>query len=478
MRRVREEDPRHDRRRRPRNGGMSAEERKRARKIQRFRMAGVRAWAVVMILGMAVGLLWFARPTHSALENRDLEPFPTLSAGEFLDGTYFSNMAKWYSDTYPFRESLVGAGRAVSSLYGLRSDEQMIGGNVVADELPPVEDGEPGDAGGSDADAGAAAPVQPVVDEGPVEMPDARVMAEEIQGNIMEGLYVKDGAAYNMYYFTEEPVARYASAINLCAESLDGVANVYSMLVPNSSGALLDEETLAALGGSDQRQAIRYFNSLYSDKVHPVFIYDTLREHNDEYIYFRTDHHWTQLGAYYGYVDFCAAKGTTPTDLNKLQHMRFEPFLGSFYTQTGDAGMEANPDYVDAWVPAGTNDLVFWDEEGNEYEGNVITDATTWDPIAKTGCFIEDYPLTKIENPAVQDDSACLIIKDSYGCFFASLLVDDYHTVWVIDPRYSNRNIPQFVRENGINDVIFLNNVTLASTNGISSALMNEIQEA
>lgn len=441
--------------------------RARAAKLNRYRMMGVRASAAILAIGMVIGLLWFARPAQSTLEKRALEPFPQFTVGEFLDGTYTSNMSRWYSDTYPLRELMVSAGRAVSSLYGLQGGEKMVGGNVVADELPPVDE----------ADKGSAA-AQPAtyVDEGPVETPDERAMAEEVQDSIMEGLYVKDGAAYNMYYFAQEPVERYAQAMNLCADKLDGTATVYSMLVPNNSGTKLDDDLLVALGGSDQRQAMRYFYSLYNDKVHPVFIYDELRAHRDEYTCFRTDHHWTQLGAYYAYRVFCAEKGFTPENLDDLEHKRFEPFLGSFYGELDDPEMAANPDYVDAWVPKGTNDLVYWDDDGEEINGNVITDTTDWPDNAKTSCFIEDRPLAKIVNPNITDDSACLLVKDSFGCFFASLLVDHYHTVWVIDPRHSDRNIPQFVKENNITDVLFLNNVTLASTEGISSALLSEIQ--
>ncbi len=448
---------------------MSPDARRRAAKVQRFRMAGVLMWAAIMVVGMLIGLIWFARPSYSTVEKRQLEQIPAFTAQEFLDGTYFSGVSKWYSDTYPLRELMVGFGRSFSSLYGVRLNDRVIGGNVVADELPPVEEGS--------SKASSTVATTKLADEGPVAMPDERVMAEEVQNKIMSGLYVSDGKGYNIYYFVQDAVERYTSAINLCAEKLDGVSSVYSILVPNTSGAMLDEATLASLGGSDPREAIRYFNSLYSDKVHHVFIYDTLREHNDEYIYFKTDHHWTERGAYYAYLVFCAEKGLEPVDLNTLEYKRFEPFIGTFYSETGDAEMGANPDYVEAWVPAGTNDMVYWDSEGQQYEGNVITDTTNWPENAKTSCFIEDYPLVKIENPKIDDDSSCLLVKDSFGDFFASLLVDHYHCVWVIDPRSSNRNIPQFARENNINDIIFLNNMTLATTDGISSALMSQIQD-
>ena len=344
----------------------------------------------------------------------------------------------------------------------------MVGGNVVADDLP-VE----GETSAEPEEETAAQQSVPGKDDGPVEVPTAQTMQEDIQASIMSGLYVKDGAAYSVYYFVQSAVETYCRAINTCADNLKGEATVYSILVPNNSGAMLSEEELAGLGGTDPREAIRYFNSLFDENVHPVFIYDTLREHNDEYLYFRTDHHWTQLGAYYAYVEFCKVKGTEPADVLHWEHMRFEPFLGSFYDTLGLWEMEANPDYVDAYIPSGTNDLEFWDEEGNHYDWQVITDVSDWATSSKYATFIAgDKPLTIINNPANPDGPVCLVIKESYGCAFVPCLVDDYSTVYVFDCRYSDYNIPQFVREHGVNDVIFINNMTLATTDTVGERLL------
>ena len=74
------------------------------------------------------------------------------------------------------------------------------------------------------------------------------------------------------------------------------------------------------------------------DETKKVNIYDTLMSHNDEYLYFRTDHHWTALGAYYAYEEFAKAKGVKPLPLSKYEKVDFPDFLGSFYADT-----EKNP---------------------------------------------------------------------------------------------------------------------------------------
>ena len=236
-------------------------------------------------------------------------------------------------------------------------------------------------------------------------------------------------------------------------------------------------EEVKELGGTNQVDAIEYLYSLYDSGVHPVDVAPKLREHTDDYIYFRTDHHWTALGAYYGYEAFCEEKGIDAEDRDDMEYLNMGDFLGSFYSQLSSAAMAANPDYVEAWVPNGTNEMRLWDEDGivsDDY--NVITDTSEWDITGKTMAFIMgDQALQRIDNPAIDDGSACLLIKDSYGDFLAPWLVDHYQTVYVGDFRYFQGNIDDFVRENDIDDLIFCNNVSLAGGGVAGPAILGRL---
>ena len=320
--------------------------------LNRWRALSVRCFTVIIAAGFVVGLAFFARPSVSAVENRELTAFPTFTIESFMDGSFTNDLSLWFADTFPLREPLVAANQWFESLFGIDTGTKMVGGNVQADELPPE---------------GEQAPEEPAARE-VVEPPTEEAMAREIQDQIMEGLYVNNGAAYSIYYFSQEAVEGYAAAINKCAEALDGQAKVYSVLAPNSS-AVLDEETLEELGGTDQQQAIAYFNSLYDTSVGTVDSWQAIRDHRDEYIYFRSDHHWTQLGAYYVYQKLCEQMQIEPVDLNSQESMRFDGFLGTYYQQLHDAQMAENPDYVEAHIPNGTNDMTYWDKDGTETQG-------------------------------------------------------------------------------------------------------------
>ncbi len=430
--------------------------RKQMARIRNAHAFSVRTFVALLVLGLVVGLLFFARPSTSELEKRELTAFPEFTWDSFLNGSFLSDVALWYSDTYPLREPLVMLDQSLKKLYGVQTDTMMVGGKVQADEIPPEEE-----------------PPAPKNTRPQVEVPTEEQMAAEVQNQIMSGLYVKNGAAYSIYYFSKDSVDAYATAINECAEGLEGEAEVYSLLVPTNSAVMLPDSEVESLGGTDQQKATDYFYSQMNDSVRDVQMLQTLRNHNAEYIYFRTDHHWTALGAYYAYLEFCAEKGIEPTNLSEYEQVEYAPLLGTFYTETdNNAQMAANPDHVRAYVPKGTNDMVYWDKDGVEHEGNVIADVTGWASGSLYNAFIYgDNPLTKIVNPDINDGSCCMVVKDSFGNSFVPFLVDSYETVYVVDFRYSDMNIIEFARENDVQNVIFLNNLSLAGSQHVAAKL-------
>lgn len=440
--------------------------------IRKFRSLAVKAFAAVMLLGCIIGFLFFFRPSTSQVEKRKLTEFPKFTVASFLDGSFFSQVSLWYSDTFPMRDTLIAADKKVKDLYGVESSTMMVGGHEQGDAIPTLgEKKEDKTAKKKDKEKETEDKTEKEENKEPVAAPDSQEMEAEIQNQIQQGLYVKDGAAYSVYYFNQNAAETYTDALNQAAEKLDGIANVYSLLVPNNSGAMLSEKELKGLGGSDQEQAISYYHSLY-DKVTPIKTIETLREHKDEYLYFRTDHHWTQLGAYYVYQNFCEEKGFKPHKLSEFEKMTFEPFLGTFYAELQNQDMAKNPDRVDAYVPMGTNDMTYWNTDGSKQEWHVIEDVSTWDKSSGYYCYIGgDKPLSIIENPEIQDGSSCIILKESYGNCFVPFLVDHYQTVYVVDFRYANVNLVDYVKEKKIQDVLIMNNITIIGSDTVANKI-------
>ncbi len=445
--------------------------------IKNYHNLGIILFAGVMLLGAFLGLLFFARPKTSEKEKRSLAKYPSFTMKTFLNGEYFSDVSTWYSDTYPFRDALVSADQKLKGLYGIESKTMMVGEEKQADEIPDINDNTEAvtetttaattEAATGDTEAGATteATTEKVRE---VDPPDSKGMDEEIQNQIQQNLYVKGDAAYSVYYFGKENCTNYVAALNNVAAELKGQTTVYNILVPNNSGVMLSEDELSKLAGSDQEQAIDYYYSIESDDVKTVDTIKTLREHNDEYLYFRTDHHWTQLAAYYVYQNFCKVKGMEAHDLSYYDKKEFKNFLGTFYSTLGNSNMEANPDTVDAYVPKGTNDMTFWDTDGKEWNWNVIYDVDSWASSSKYMTFIGgDRPMEVIENPQIKDGSSCVVLKESYGNCFVPFLVDHYQTVYVLDYRYTTVNVLDFVKEKQADDLIIINNITIIGSTSV-----------
>lgn len=445
--------------------------------IRKYHNLGIILFAGVMLLGAFLGLLFFARPKTSEKEKRSLAKYPSFTMKTFLNGEYFSDVSTWYSDTYPFRDALVSADQKLKGLYGIESKTMMVGEEKQADEIPDINDNTEAvtetttaattEAATENTEAGAAteATTEKVRE---VDPPDSKGMDEEIQNQIQQNLYVKGDAAYSVYYFGKENCTNYVAALNNVAAELKGQTTVYNILVPNNSGVMLSEDELSKLAGSDQEQAIDYYYSIESDDVKTVDTIKTLREHNDEYLYFRTDHHWTQLAAYYVYQNFCKVKGIEAHDLSYYDKKEFKNFLGTFYSTLGNSNMEANPDTVDAYVPKGTNDMTFWDTDGKEWNWNVIYDVDSWASSSKYMTFIGgDRPMEVIENPQIKDGSSCVVLKESYGNCFVPFLVDHYQTVYVLDYRYTTVNVLDFVKEKQADDLIIINNITIIGSTSV-----------
>ena len=278
------------------------------------------------------------------------------------------------------------------------------------------------------------------------------------------GVYVVGSAGYEMYNYVGSLAEKYQSTVNAVADSLSGVSNVYAMAIPLSSSITLPDSLLSDIPGSDQAQAEKDILAGMGQNVKTIPLHDVMMSHRTEYIYFRTDHHWTALGAYYAYVQFCTAKGITPHNLSDYEVSQFPGFLGSFYNDGGKPdAMKNDPDTVNAYHPvSSTAAMKYGSSEDSELTGGkVIFDESTAAASLKYGAFIMgDNPFTVIENPEVSNGESCIVVKESFGNAFVPFLVDHYQTVYVIDYRYYSGSVVDFAKTNKVTDVIFVNNLS------------------
>ena len=277
------------------------------------------------------------------------------------------------------------------------------------------------------------------------------------------GVYVVGSSGFEMYNYVDSLAKSYADIVTSVADQLSGVSTVYTLAVPLSSGITLPDALYSDIPGSDQAQAEKDILAAMGKNVKTVPLHDVMMSHRGEYIYFRTDHHWTGLGAYYAYREFCGAKGVTPHALSEYEVSQYDGFLGSFYNDGGKPdAMKNNPDVVTAYHPISTEARMQYGKSDSDLTaGKIIYDESDAAAGLKYGTFIMgDNPYTVIENPDLSDGSKCVVVKESFGNAFVPFLVDHYQTVYVIDYRYYSGSVSDFAKTNGVTDVIFINNLS------------------
>lgn len=269
-------------------------------------------------------------------------------------------------------------------------------------------------------------------------------------------------SAYELYTYLDDVADNYAKSINQVAKNLEGTADVYDLVIPLSSEITFPDNMKGEINSSSQQKAMENIQGKMSDKVKTVDIYDTLMKHRTEEIYFRTDHHWTALGAYYAYEDFCKAKGIEPESLEEREKVEFDGFLGSFYNDTKDAKLKAEPDTVVAYKPKDDSIMHVTASDGTKYDWPVIYDVSDYGASLKYSTFIaSDNPYTVIENKDLDDGSSCIVVKESFGNAFVPFLVDHYQTIYVVDYRYWTGSISKLAKDKNVSDVLFMNNLSM-----------------
>lgn len=249
---------------------------------------------------------------------------------------------------------------------------------------------------------------------------------------------------------------------------------VYNMLIPLSSSITLPDNYADRVQNGDQSGSIKKINDLIGTETTHINIYDTLMAHRNEYIYFRTDHHWTGLGAYYAYGQFMKAKGKTAAPIGNYQTVEFDGFLGEFYTKSKSAELKNNPDKVIAYYPVNNNSITMTvtESSGKVFEWPIVNNVNSYDASLKYSTFAgADNPYTEIKNTAVTDGSTCIIIKESFGNALVPFIADNYSTVYVIDYRYYSGNIRELVPASGNVDVLFANNLSMMQNSYLAGKL-------
>lgn len=280
-----------------------------------------------------------------------------------------------------------------------------------------------------------------------------------LQKKDVNGIYISEDNYLIEQHTTEDVLSRnpQEKAEKLTAllkqyGSLLGEDRVKAMLVPTADNVLT--EKLPPFAEYFDQKA--YIEDLASETNQVIDVTDTLREHREEYIYYKTDHHWTTLGAYYAYAAWAEEMGFEPKQQEDFEAETVtEQFYGTLYSKLNIA---KEADSINLYLPKEqTAYEVYYDLSTEAVD--TLYERKHLDTKNKYAVFLDDnHPFIRIHTENTNDRNL-LLIKDSYANCFVPFAVNHYENVYMIDLRYYMGDIESIVEEYEITDMLVLYDV-------------------
>ena len=259
-----------------------------------------------------------------------------------------------------------------------------------------------------------------------------------------EGSFTTDQAKAN--------ISLLASFAKKEAEAL-GADHMTVMIVPNAVD-ILREKLPAFAQPYDEEAYISQVRAALPDGV----FFDTgkiLNEHKDEEIYYRTDHHWKTLAAWYVYQAWAKEKGFSVGVYSPVTVT--EDFEGTISSKLGIRG---RADSIQRYDPVEAEDYYLVYNQSDDVR-NSIYDDSFLDKKDKYSYFYGgNYGLIQSKMPESRTGRKLLIIKDSYAHCFAPFTYADFDEVDLLDLRYYNASLSDLIASGGYTDILFLQNAS------------------
>ena len=286
-----------------------------------------------------------------------------------------------------------------------------------------------------------------------------------------DGLFIYGDGVYTQAYYSETNAKNYAQTAAYY-KTLFGENTRVSMVVAPVSSMVIDNPTVTSKI-PDQKDILDKMASHVDPSTNFVDAYTEMYDHRDEYLFFKSDHHWTARGAYYAYSAFAKSIGLEPTPLDGFDYaVMNDSYHGSMYNYTYDARVKNFVDTIEAFFPRKAHTMTISAIGGATYNYNssiVSTNKTYVTFIAG------DNPYTVINVPDNPQDFNVLVLKDSFGNAFIPFLCEHYGNIIVVDTRHSDMNVYDQLKDYGLSDIIFVNNIQAANSASWYSMYMKAV---
>lgn len=353
---------------------------------------------ITIIFGVSIFNILTPSKQYSTSEKRKLAQLPSINTTSFIEGTFSKQFEEYFNDQFILRDIWINLKTSVEVL----SNKKDINGVYLAKDNYLIENTSTFDI-------------------------------ENFNKNLN---HISTMVNNYSSYFNKE--------------------NMNVMLIPTASEILSDKLPMYA-DTISQLPLLSKASDLLGDNF--INTYPILKENNSKYIYYKTDHHWTTLGAYYAYTEWANKKDIQPIDINTLNLKNVSTnFKGTLYSKLN---YSKEADRIDIYNPEAKYNIRYnlgTDSYSSLYE---LSHTNTSDQYS---LFLNgNHGLVQIDS-SNKNGKKLVVFKDSYANCFIPFIADEYESIYVIDLRYFNAKVSNFIKENNITELLLLYNINSLST--------------
>lgn len=430
----------------------------------------VTLWWIILCGVIGVCMLLFANrlPIVSEQENRTLSGMPDFSFTAMKEGTISEQFESFLTDQFFLRSDVVDGMNALKHVFSALTVDELL--NADAEEVFVPEASNPAQETTTETAQASTEDTQAATQD--ASTTDSAVISGDA---VHVWLDHKDGTRDALFTFSKEQLQQTADVINAYASLLPVGGTVHLMLAPRSQTAnKLALHLNSESGWSSEVEAA--LQALVSKNVTIHNPYEILQSAilGGEYIYFRTDHHWTARGAYLAADAMLKSEGYQTIPLSAYSEKKIEGYLGSIYLHERNAKLKDLSDELEVFYPLLPAESF---RVSNTYNKNQlpVIDETQTNYLVFLGGTVGPY---RVVEGGYHTGRKMLMVCDSFGNSIAPFFLPYYDDVYMVDFRdeYYTREearggVKDYVRRLGIVDIY----IVLSETNGIGSQYFNNL---
>lgn len=357
-----------------------------------FKVLPAAVFFFMLIVIMSAGILQKDK-TYSSVENRTLQAFPKLNAKRVLNGRFQKKYETYLSDQFPERDLWVKLQTMTERAFGKTESNGVYFGK---------------------------------------------------DGYLLEKYQDKD--------IDNKIASKNINVLGKFVKEALKVSDVKVMMVPSKTFTL--DNYLPAFAETYNENI--FYNKLRKKLPDNVIIdiCSILKEHADENIFYKTDHHWTTYGAWHGYNAYIKACGGNIENTGKKKKLKkvSDNFLGTTFSKVN---MYSEKDEINIYEPQSEMEVIY--NLGEKTENTFYQTKFLKKKDQYSVFFGGNQAVLEISGGA-KNNKTLFIVKDSFANCIIPFLAEDYEKVVVADMRHLNIGMTMLLRKYKPSDVLVLYN--------------------